>query len=257
MKYTRYILSNAINEFRNEYVSSIFSLFWVILQPLFLILIYSFVFTTIMGAKFPAIESNFAYTLFLCSGILPWTIFAQSLTAGTMSILQNASYVKKIPVPLPVYVIKSVVKVSFNIVFYLGLLLVFAVVVAGFAPSWHWVLVLIPVVLLQILVSGLSLVLSAVNVFFRDVSIGLPVVLQFLMWALPIVYPIDIIPERLQRLITMNPLYSYFHAIREVFLYRQFLSVHDLAVMLACSFFAAVVGYFTLKRLSGEIKDVI
>jgi len=256
MGYSRYILKNAFSQFRQKYTTSLLGGWWVVLEPIFFITIYSVVFTELMSAKIEGIESSFSYTLYLCIGLLPWLVFSESITTGSASVVSNAPYISKLPVPLYVYVLKDVLTVSFDIVIYLGLFFIFAYFV-GLGASWYWGLVIIPVLLLQVTASGISLLLSPVNVFFRDVSHFMPMVMQLLMWALPIIYPMGIIPERFLPFVINNPLYYYIDAIRELFLYGRMPSLQHWAIMAATTVVVMAAGLFWTGRKTDEVKDAL
>src|SRR3546814_5398296 len=168
-----------------------------------MILVYTVIFSQIMRAKLPGIDSTFAYSIYLCAGLLTWGLFAEIVGRSQNVFLEHANLLKKLSFPrlcLPVTLVLSSL-VNFAIIF--GLFTAFLVISGNF-PGLLIVAVL-PVLAIQIAFAiGLGMVLGVLNVFFRDVGQLFGVVLQFWFWLTPIIYPASILPERLQPLMARS-----------------------------------------------------
>lgn len=249
-----YIISNALINYKNKYKTSIFGYLWILINPIVLLLIYAFVFTTVMSSKIQGIDNEYSYMLYLSIGIMPWGIFASMLLDATSSIQKNANYIKKINMPIWTYVSISVVENLFNLIVIFLLLIVFLGVV-GITPSLKFLLLIIPIGLLALFTYGMALFLSSISIFVKDIEQIIGVLIQLLMWSLPIIYPLTIIPESYHWIIYYNPLYYFFDSFRLILLYNEFLPMHYYLIMMMSSFVALLFGIGVLKALDSDIRD--
>lgn len=206
-------------ELKARYEGSLLGRLWPLLNPLILFLVYYFVFAVILGMKMEergmAVDDGSLMGLYIISGILPWICFAESLARCTGVVLENGNLVKKIAFPsqlLPLYAV-AVNTIYFLIglaVFLAARLLFFRDLAGtnGLPGSW-WML--FPAILLQtILTAGLGLLLGALNIFIRDTSQVISLVLQLWFFTTPIVYPARLIEANLPNfafLMQVNPMY--------------------------------------------------
>ena len=251
----RYILKNALLDYKNSYKSSFLSYSWVILHPLLLLSVYAFVFSQIMQARVD-VSGNISYTVYLAVGILPWIVFSAAILQGTLSIVNNVNFIKKINLPIYVYVAKEVLVQFLNMIAVMILLFVF-LYFNDIAFSYKWFLVIIPITLLFVFALGISMLLSSINIFFRDVEKSIGIFLQICMWMVPIVYPWDIVPANWQWVTFYNPLFYYFNAIREVMIFDDTLSMKYYLIMSISSIVMFSIGFFTIKKLESDIRDSI
>jgi lipopolysaccharide transport system permease protein len=253
--YRQFIVSSVQREIQTRYRASLLGAFWTVAQPLALVVIYTVIFGQLLGARLPGHDAvPYAFSIYLCAGVITWTLFTEMLTQLSTVFLDNSTLIKKTAFPricLPA-IVTGTALVNFCIILtlYLGFL-------------W-WVdhlpgmvfLAIIPLVVLQILFAlGLGILLGTANVFFRDVAQFVGVLLQFWFWLTPIVYPADIVPERFQGLLALNPFKSLIMAYQGIFLYQQwpdFSSLLPLALMTA---FLLAVGLWFFLRRAGEMVD--
>jgi lipopolysaccharide transport system permease protein len=203
--YRGFIAGSVKREFQLKYRNSMLGAAWTVLNPLAMIVVYTVIFAQVMRAKLPGMDSTFAYSIYLCAGVLTWGLFAEITGRLQNVFLENANLLKKLNFPricLPVIVVGSAV-LNFAIIF--GLFIIFLVITGNF-PGWSF-LALIPVLTIQIVFSiGLGIALGVLNVFFRDVGQLFGIVLQFWFWLTPIVYPAAILPEGARPLLVFNPM---------------------------------------------------
>ncbi len=254
-EYRGFILANVGREFRQRYTNSLLGGLWAVLNPLTMIVIYTVIFAGIMRPRLAGQEDNiFAYSIYLCAGLLTWGAFADLVGRMQGVFIQYGNLIKKSNFPrscLPLIVALAVL-IDFAIV--ITLYLVFLLVTGNF-PGW--VALAFPVVFLIQLVFGLGLGLltATLNVFFRDVGQFIGVVLQFWFWLTPIIYSASILPEVLRDWLWLNPMYPLIAAYQGIFLnhvwpdWSSLLGVAGLA--LALLLFS---GRLFLK-LAGEIVD--
>lgn len=251
----KYILKNTISDYKNSYKSSFLSYSWVIIHPLLLLGIYSFVFSTILQ---PRVDPNngISYTVYLSVGILPWIVFSNAILQGTLSISSNIYLIKKLNIPLYVYVTKEVLEQFLNMFIVLALLLGF-LYFNGIAFSMKWFLSIIFFVCLFFFALGLSMFLASVNIFFRDIEKAIGIFLQIMMWVVPIVYPWDIVPQNFQWVIFYDPLFYFFNSLREVLIFDHLINTKHYFVMIVSSILMFIVGRYTINKLESDIRDCI
>ncbi len=249
-----FIISNVKREFQSRYLGTQFGAFWNIAQPLTMIVIYTIVFAKLMRPSLPHHNSEFAYSIYLCAGVLTWGLFGEMLGRCVNIFVEHASILKKVSFPklcLPIIVLASS-WLHFAIV--LCLFLVFLLLSGNF-PGWV-LLAGIPVMLIQAAFTvSLGVLLATINVFYRDVSQSVSVILQFWFWATPIIYAPAVIPERIRVVLELNPMWPLIHAYQGIFLDKV---APDWASLIYPTVLALVLGFFGMYaflRLQGEIVD--
>lgn len=249
------VLTNSFKNYKNSFRTSSLSYFWIFFQPMALIILYSLVFGYVMKARMD-LPFEHGYTIYIATALLPWVVFSTILQSGSLSIIHNASYIRKINLPVSVFVAQDVLENSYNFIAVLFILWGF-LFFSGLTPSWYWLIALIPLILLVITALGISMILAVVTVFIRDVEKILGFLLQLLMWGLPIVYPWNIIPEKWQWLIFYNPLFYYFDSFREILLYDHLISIKRLIAMLCFSIVIFILGLWLCRKAEYKLRDVL
>ena len=251
----KYILKNTFSDYVNSYKSSFLSYSWVIIHPLLLLVIYSFVFSTILQ---PRVDPNnvIYYTIYLSVAILPWIVFSNAILQGTLSISSNIYLIKKLNIPLYVYATKEVLEQFLNM-FVVLLLLIGFLHLNGISFSVKWLLVVVPFICLFFFALGISMFLSSINIFFRDIEKAIGILLQMMMWVVPIVYPWDIVPKDFQWVIFYNPLFYFFNSIREVLIFNHWINMKYYFVLVVSSFLMFAIGLYTITKLESDIRDSI
>jgi lipopolysaccharide transport system permease protein len=201
LKYRALIQSLVARELKARYRGSVLGFFWSFVNPLLLLLVYTFVFAYVIQPpdKFP----NFG--LFLFCGILPWTWFSTSLIESANVLIAGGNLIKKVMFPAEILPIVTVLANMVHFLFGLPILVAFLIYFQ--APLQLSELVWFPVVVLvQLLLSvGLALILSALTVHFRDIKDILANLMTLWFFMTPIVYPWQTAPERIRRFLDLNP----------------------------------------------------
>ena len=252
--YRGFILGSVKREFQSKYRNSLLGAAWTVLNPLAMIIVYTVIFSQIMRAKLPGIDSTFAYSIYLCAGVLTWGLFAEIAGRAQNTFLEHANLLKKLSFPrlcLPVTVVANAL-LNFAIVF--GLFSVFLLISGNFPGLVY--LALVPVLMILIAFAiGLGITLGVLNVFFRDVGQFFGIVIQFWFWLTPIVYPISILPESVRALMSYNPMTNLIGAFQDILVTGQWpvwqglLSVTLLAVAMC------VLGMYLFRKHAGEMVD--
>lgn len=210
------------------------------MNPLLYMGILSFVFAHLMRFK---IEH---FSLFILSGILSWNLFQQSLSVGVHSIVANGSLLRKVQVPASLFPAVSVCSVLVNFALALGPFIIIALVTGLQLTAWIF---LLPVIVLPyvLFIYGISLVLSSLNVSFRDIGHTLEPLLTMLFYATPIVYPMASLPEKYQNIAMLNPVAHFVVAFRDVLFDGRSPSSETLALLFAFAVVSLLIGIFAYR----------
>lgn len=253
-KYREFIYSCVKREFQMKYKGSMLGILWAVVQPLAIILVYTVVFSEIMKSKLSGMENMpFAYSLYLCSGILTWNLFTEIINRCVNIFLENANLMKKVMFPricLPIIAVTSSV---FNFLIAFLLFLLFLVVIGKFPVTifYSFFLVLFVQVLFSVV---LGVGLGVLNVFFRDVGHLMTLLLQFWFWFTPVVYPVNIIPEKFQQLMLLNPMYYIVHSYQDIFVYTQ---TPSWSGVLGVFLVSVLIGFFTLRLYRKHVGEMV
>ncbi|WP_068779036.1 ABC transporter permease [Paenibacillus sp. GM2] len=241
-------------DFRNKYAGSTFGLFWNLLLPIAYILIYTTVFSQLMAAKLPNMNnSQFDYSVYLSSGILAWTVFNITITRFQNVFIENSNIVKKIYFPKSILVFSLMVSSIIELLINYSLLLLVLLGI-GYELHINYIAVLIIIILQQIFCTGIGLVLSVLNVHFRDLNQITSILLQVWFWLTPIVYVKDILPDGLKRIMTFNPLYYFIESYQLLVLKGDFVNFINILLISLITF---LFGWIIYKKMVNEVSDLI
>ena len=253
-RYRGFVFSMVGREFQGRYLGSLLGTIWSILNPMAMIFIYTIIFSKIMRAKLSGVDDTLAYGMYICSGLLAWGFFSESLSRCQVVFIEQANLLKKVRFPritLPSVLLLSCA-LNFSIIF--GIFLIFLIITGRF-PGLS-ILGFIPILLIQQgLAMGIGLFLGTLNVFFRDIGHFIGIVLQFWFWLTPIVYPITILPDKIQNIIQLNPMTQIVTAYQQIILYNLWPSWDRLQLHIVGALVAVIAGSLIFIRLSGEIVD--
>lgn len=255
-RYRWFILKNALSELRYRYAGSALGVLWNIVNPLAQIVVYTLVFSNIMAPRLGAGSTPVGFTLYLCSGIFPWVAFSECVARGANAFVENASYLKKLPIPEQVFVAQNAVSATLGLAISMSLLFVLTVGTAG-GLSATWIGVPAALVLFQAFGFGIGLLLSTLNAFLRDVGQAVGVGLHLWMWATPIVYVEDILPAKLQVLLQYNPAYPFIEALHRMIVSGEWPLPGTWVLMVVWASAAPLAGYLVLRAGRVEIRDVV
>jgi lipopolysaccharide transport system permease protein len=252
--YRGFILGSVKREFQSRYQNSVLGAAWTVLNPLAMIVVYTVIFAQVMRTRLAGVEGGFAYSIYLCAGVLTWNLFAEITGRAQNVFIDNAHLLKKLSFPrisLPVTVITNAL-VNFGIVF--SLFTLFLVLTGNF-PGFVFV-ALAPVIAILVLFSiGLGIALGILNVFFRDVGQFFSIALQFWFWLTPIVYPRTILPPFVERWLWINPLAPLIGSAQDILLYARWPDWTSLIPVFVISLLLCAWGWRLFRRHSGELVD--
>ncbi len=246
------MLSFAKRDIRAKYKQTVFGVAWAVIQPLSLMVVFTFVFS--LFARIPS--DGMPYPIFSYSALIFWICFASCLSQGTIAMTANANLVRKIYFPretlLLAVIISSLVDLAIAAVILVGMFIFY-----GIGLSWTalWVF---PLLLLQLLVVlTVILVTSAIHVYFRDIGHAIPLLLQLWMYATPIAYPLSSVPDWLRPIYSLNPMVGIIDGYRRALLHGAQPDLVSLGVAFVAVLIFLSGAYMLFKRAERTFADVI
>jgi len=251
------ILNLTKREITGRYKGSYFGILWSFFNPIFMLIVYTFVFSFIFNARWSvenSSKSEFALVLF--SGLIIFNLFAECANKSPTIILSNVNYVKKVIFPLEILPVVNSLSAVFHAMISVVVWILFYVIELGIP---HLTLFLLPLLILPVflLVTGVGWLFSAVGVFLRDIGQIITILVTALMFLSPIFYPITAIPEKYRPLLNLNPLAPAISQAREIMYWGTLPSFSEyLIYLLSCSLFAWLAFVIFQKSRKG-FADVL
>jgi len=234
-----------------RYKQTVLGVVWAVLQPLLTMAIFTVVFGGL--AKIPS--DGYPYAIFVFAALLPWTFFANAVSASSISLVNSANMVSKVYFPRIIIPLSSIggglVDLMISMLVLFGLMFWYGV-------GWSANLLLAPVLLLAVIFTalGVGTLLSALTVAYRDFRFVVPFMVQIWMYATPVVYPASLVPEKWQWVMFLNPMAGIIEAFRSAFLDRPFdLGAIAISFSVAVLFFIWGIAYF--ERVERRFADII
>jgi len=194
-----------------RYKQTILGSAWAVLQPLLMMLIFTFVFGRWVGKNNP--EISVPYPVFIFAGLIPWTLFSQGYAQAALSLASHQQLLTKVYFPRLFIPIAAASVFLVDLAYSLG---IYAVILLYYRVMPHWTIVFLPLLIALTLIAtlGLGIMLSALTVFYRDVRHVVPFLTQILMFVTPVIYPLGALPVRLQAILALNPMFGIVTAYR-------------------------------------------
>ncbi len=242
-----------------RYKGSAMGLVWSFLNPVFMLMVYTIVFSEIFKSRWGGIggddsKTQFAVVLFV--GMIVLNLFSELLNRAPGLILANVNYVKKVIFPLEILPVIAMGASLFHGLVSLGVLLVAFVIFNGFL---HWTLIFIPLVLLPLVVLslGMAWMLASLGVFMRDVGQTIGIITTVLMFLSPVFYPVTAVPAGLRPYIMANPLTFIIEQAREVLIFGHMPNWPGLGIYTLAAILIAWAGYAWFQKTRKGFADVL
>lgn len=241
-----------VREIKVRYKQSLLGVAWAIMQPLSLMLIFTVVFTRFLQAP----TGDLPYPLFAYTALLPWTFFATAVSQSAVSVLSNMSLVSKVHFPREILPLAQIGAAGFD---FLVAALLFVGLLAWYRIPLRLTWLAAPLLLLIqiVLTIGLSLLLSALIVRFRDLRFVVPLGLQLWLYATPIIYPATVIPANWRWLLRLNPMAALIDGYRRTFLHGQWPDWGGLAGASVLALALGLIGFWVFKRTELWFADIL
>ena len=237
---------------RARYQQSALGGLWIVVQPMATVAILSIVFTIFL----PVETGDIPYPVFSYVAMTPWLFFANSVTDMTDSIVSNMSLITKIYFPRKILPLASMFARVLDWTVSMSVVVVLMVLFKAemYPLGWLWLPVIFVVQIL--LVAGLGLIVSAANVYYRDIKSLVALVFQLWFYASPIIYPVSLVPGRFRAVYELNPMVGILESYRAVLLYGS-LPGRSLLVSAAQAVVVLIAGYAIFRRAERGFSDVI
>jgi lipopolysaccharide transport system permease protein len=250
------IFSFAKRELLGRYKGSVLGIAWAVLTPVVMIAIFTFIFAGIFGARFSSNSSHWDYALYLFCGLLPWSMFQESLQQSANTIVVNSNLVKRVVFPLEALPAAQVLAALGNQMFATIALLIASIIIRQrleLTALWLPVL-LIPQLLFAL---GASWLIASLGVFLRDITQGITLLLMAWMYLTPIIYPESIVPDRFRAIMNLNPFTALVRSYRRIFLEGAPPDWTGLAYFAAFALVIFIFGYWWFARTRKSFADVV
>jgi lipopolysaccharide transport system permease protein len=250
------IVSLARRDLVARYKGSLLGIIWALLTPVVMITIFTFIFAEIFGARFGTSSSPWDYALYLFCGLLPWTMFQESVQQSATVIVSHANLVKRVVFPLETLPLALTLTSLTNQLFGTLALLIAIIVVRH---ELHASLVWLPVLLIPqlVLTLGAAWLIAALGVFLRDTAQGIALLLMAWMFLTPIIYPESAVPQRYRAFINVNPFTSLVRNYRRTLLEGTAPHWPSLAYFCVCALVLFGFGYWWFAKSRRHFADVI
>lgn len=256
-KFDRVFFQNLVlRQIRQDYLENLTGFAWLILQPLILLAVYAFVFTTIFKARIPE-ALDIGFVPYLAIAFWPWTAFSESILRANSSITANAALIGKVAFATEQIPLATVTATFLmHLVGYVAVLLVLQLM--GTDIHWFYLLLAIPVILLMwIFACAIALFSSAIQVFVRDLAQILPPLMTFWFFATPILYSASYLPASIQSIAKWNPMAWFIEHLRRLLLFGE-VSFGWLTIVIIL--FVAIFTWLSLRffrRFSAHFEDFL
>ncbi|WP_161556192.1 ABC transporter permease [Xanthomonas campestris] len=242
-------------DIRGRYQGSIFGTLWSFATPLLLLCAYWFFLGVVLQARFGA-TPQVAFPVVLFSGLVIHLFFAEVLGRASGLIFEHATYVKKVVFPLTVLPWMTLATAAFHLCVNLSILLIGQLLIVGsIPPTWPLIfLVMLPTLPLLL---GLSWMLAAFAVFLRDIQQVVPLILTLMMFASPIFFPMEMVPEQYRPFLVLNPTTVIIQQVRAVAIRGEFPDFQVLGIYSIVALVVMSLGYWVFVRTRKGFADVL
>lgn len=248
--YRELLKTNVRKDIRGKYKRSILGILWSFINPLLQVVVYAIVFPHLFGAT----TQN--YLVYLITGLIPWLFFQLTVSQGTIAIKANAGIIKKVYFPREILPLSMVISGLINFFISCIIIIIFCLIF-GVGISWHLIYVPLIAVIESILILGIVLILSAVDVYIQDTEYIVQFILNMMMYGTPIIYDIAAFKGTgiLHQLILLNPMTQLVFAYRNSFVYHVIPDMKMLGLVAIFSIVLTVIGYWIFQKLEKRFAE--
>ncbi len=248
--YREMLKSLVRKDLKTRYKGSFLGFLWTFINPLMQLAIYALIFPFLMRVE----EKN--YAMFLFVALLPWLFFSTSLQASTDCIVENYNLVKKIYFPRQVLPLSVATGGLVNYIYGLIVVLV-GLLIAGIPLTWNIMFLPLLLLILYVTVSGFCLMFSALNVYIRDLEHIVNIVTMAWFYATPIVYPLTMLPDWLQKILLFNPMTPLVQGFRNVIYYGVSPNFTEIGIAAIEAIIIFTAGVFIFNKMEPGFAEEI
>jgi len=249
-QYRELLKSNVKKDIRGKYKGSFLGVLWSFINPLLTVLVYAIVFPYILRVK----QEN--YLIFLIVGVLPWTFVTNVVITGTRSVLDNAEIIKKVYFPREILPISVATSGLVNFIISCLIIIVF-VVFSGIGLSKYMLLLPVIAIIQYLLLLGIIFITSGINIYMRDLEYIINFFLNMLFYATPIIYSVEMFPEKFRWILQVNPLANIITEYRDIIFYKQMPNIPILIGTATFSILIVIVGYIVFRKVEKGFAEEV
>lgn len=248
-EYRELLKTNVKKDIRGKYKRSFLGVLWSFINPLLQTIVYTIVFSTIMRSN---IDN---YLIYVVTGFIPWSFFSGSILQGISIISNNAGIIKKVYFPREILPISSALSGLVNFMISCTIILIFCFFSVGI--SWHVIFVPIIAMIQFLLILGIVMALSAINLYIQDTEYIIQFILNMAFYATPVLYEAKTLPVLFQTVLNINPMSHILDAYRYVFMYHCMPDMSRLFIVAIFAIIVFLIGYFIFKKLEKGFAEQI
>ena len=235
-----------------RYAQSVLGVGWAVIQPVFLMIVFTLVF-----GRLARLDSDGApYAIFSYVALVPWTYFSNALTDSTTSLVQNSALITKVYFPRIILPLSSILSKLIDFTIALGLVIGLLVWYKT-VPNVGVAVIPLLVLLMILTAAGLGIWMASLAIQYRDIKYALTFIIQMLMFASPVVYPLNMVPERYQILYSLNPMVGVIEGFRSAFLATNPMPWNLIGIGFCVAIALLVAGTFYFRRNEESFADVV
>ncbi len=240
-----------MRDIKVRYKQTVLGAAWAIIRPFLTMVIFSVVFGQL--AKMPS--DGYPYPVFVYAALLPWTFFAAAISTSGQSLIGSSNLVSKVYFPRLIIPLSSVGAGLIDLLISTGILLL---LMLWYDIGWTWNLLAVPLLLLAVIfvALGVGTLLSALTVAYRDFTHLTPFLLQIWMYITPVIFPVNLVPERWQWMLYLNPMTGLIEAFRAAFLGKPF-DIAGLVISFAIAGIIFIAGLAYFEKVERRFADII
>lgn len=251
-QYRELLFALTKREVKVRYKQTALGILWAVAQPLSLMVTFTLIFGLFLRVR----TSDVPYPIFYFSALLPWLFFSTSFTFGSLSIVNNGNLITKIYFPREVLPLSSLFAAFLD--FAVGGLIFMVMMIFYHIPITFNVLFLFPIIIIQIVfISSIIFLTSALIVVWRDLKFVVPLVTQLWMFAVPIIYPLEMVPIGYQFIYKLDPMVVIIENFRRVTIIGKGPNWLDLLLSTLISLLMIILSYMIFKKLERKFSDII
>ena len=245
--YRELLKTNVKKEIRGRYKNSILGVMWSFLNPLLQLLVYSVIFGALLTDGSDSYYQQ-TYYIYVCVALIPWTYFTTAVTQSAFTVIGNGDIIKKVYFPREILPISVVTSETVN--FLISTIIIIGFVIFGGLGISKYI-IFYPIVLIAqyLLLIAISLIVSSISIYIRDLQHLIGVALQLLFYAAPIVYAPESIPEQFKWILYCNPMTYIINGYRSIFYNQTMIELKPLLILIGCSIIGCIVGYMIFNKL--------
>ncbi len=240
-----------LRDIKVRYKQTVLGVVWALIQPVMLMVVFSIFFGRL--AKIPS--DGYPYPIFVYAALLPWVFFANAISSSASSVVGSANLISKVYFPRLIIPLASI---GAGLIDFAIATLVLLLLMIFYGVGWSVNLLAAPVLVVAVLFTalGIGTFLSALNVAYRDFRYVIPFLIQFWMFATPVIYPASLVPERWQWLLYLNPMAGLIGGFRSAFLDRPF-DFEALGISFTVTVIVFLVGVAYFEKVERRFADII